>query len=462
MSPLTRTVGPVLAGVIGAILTLRVLGPIKDPDTFWHIATGDHLRQTWEFVLADPFGSATEKQWILNQWLPELAMSWAAQVFGLPGVAWLLCLAMAGLFAALWVACRRRSSALVSALVVVVAFVAMSGSISPRPQVVTFALTVLTVDAWLRTADDLRVRWWLVPLTWVWACSHGMWFVGPVVGLAVLLGMLLERRVASRDLGRMLPVPLLSVVVAALTPVGPVLLTSPFQVSQVTAYITEWQPSSTSDPAFLATAALLLLVVIDGARHVVDRRWPVVLLAALAAVFAVTYGRTIAVAAAVLAPLAAAALSRLAGQPREGETRRETVTATVLVGLALALAALLAPAEATTPARGANGLDPQLAALPAGTVMCNDWSDGGWIIWRHPNLRVTMDPRAELYSERHIADYLTFFGARPGWQNYVEQTGCTHALLTSDAAAVEALRAQAGWTQEAAAGGYVLLRKPGA
>ena len=58
------------------------------------------------------------------------------------------------------------------------------GQPDPRPQLVSIALAAVVTAAWLCSARDLRARWWLVPVTWVWACSHGLWFVGPLVGLA--------------------------------------------------------------------------------------------------------------------------------------------------------------------------------------------------------------------------------------------------------------------------------------
>ena len=51
-----------------------------------------------------------------------------------------------------------------------------------RPQVLSYLLIALTVGAWLRTWDDGRLRWWLVPVTWLWAMLHGMWPIGIGLG----------------------------------------------------------------------------------------------------------------------------------------------------------------------------------------------------------------------------------------------------------------------------------------
>ena len=447
----------VMPGLIISFLALRVIEPIKDPDAYWHIASGDHLRQTWDFVLDDPFGASAEKPWILNQWLPQLAMSFADQVAGLAGVVWLTVLGTLGVLAALYVSCRRRSSPLVATLVVAVAFLATSGSIAPRPQLVTFALTAITTDAWLRTAEDRKPRWWLIPMTWVWACSHGMWFMGIAVGLATIAGLLVARRVAPREAARLGVIPVGSLAAAALTPVGPVLLWSPFQVSGVTAYITEWQPPSPTSPTLLAALGLILLVVVDAVRNAEGRVVHVLLLTALALVLAVTYIRTAGVAAAIVAPLSAAAVMRLLRLPRANVSGLEKRVTLGLGLAALVLAAVIAPAAASKPGLGANDLDAKIAALPDGTVICNDWMDGGWLIWKHPHVRVTMDSRVEIYSVEHIRSYSAFLSARPGWDSYVSDNACSAALLRTDTAAADALAAHRGWDVVAAQGGYVLL-----
>ena len=461
-----RAIGdqPAFAGLHGllpafvlALYVLRPLGPVKDPDAFWHVVAGENLLNTGQFVLDDPFGAATEKVWILNQWLPEVLMNWAHTAYGLPGVAWLLCLGSLLVGLAVYAACRRRASALVSALVLAVTFVALSGSLSPRPQLVTFALAAVTTSTWLLTREDGRARWWLVPLTWLWACSHGMWFIGPVLGGIVVVGMFLERRVSFREAARLAVVPVLSVGVAALTPVGPRLFTSPFQVSGVTGMIREWQAPGLTDPGLLAALLLVAVVVVD---QVVRGRgeWTVALLAVLALVLAVTWSRTTGLAAVVLAPLAALALQRLTRQKSSAVPRRERIAVLISSGLSLVLAAVLAPVAALSPGIGPNGLDAALDRLPAGAVVCNDQVDGGWLMLRHPGLRPTMDTRVELYSVERIRQYLSFVAGEPGWRAYTSRVGCTYALMPTDAAVVRVMRGTGSWSLMAEVGGYVLLK----
>jgi hypothetical protein len=159
--------------------------------------------------------------------------------------------------------------------------------------------------------------------------------------------------------------------------------------------------------------------------------------------------------------LAAEAIQRSTRQLAEPVAARERGAVNVAGVLSLVLAAIAAPAIAASPAIGPNDLDSDLAALPAGTVVCNDQSDGGWLMLRHPGLRPTMDTRVELYSIDHIQGYLGFMAAGPGWESYPERMGCAYAVLHSEAAVVPQMRVTGDWAVVQQSPGYVLLRSSG-
>jgi hypothetical protein len=39
-------------------------------------------------------------------------------------------------------------------------------------------------------------------------------------------------------------------------------------------------------------------------------------------------------------------------------------------------------------------------------------------VFRHPDLKPTMDTRVEVYTVERIQEYLAFIAASPGWQSY--------------------------------------------
>ncbi|MGO4603342.1 hypothetical protein [Terrabacter sp. 2YAF2] len=451
-----------LPGLVVLVAVVQLARPVSDPDTFWHVAAGDRLRETWTFNGPDPWSTMSTQPWRLHEWLPELLMSFMQQVLGLPGVAWLLPLGGAAIGLTLWRATRPRASLLASAAVTSVALVAMSQSLSLRPQLLSFAFAVAFTAAWLRSDVDGRPRWWLIPVTWLWACAHGMWFFGVVIGVVAMLGMALERSVSRRELLRLALVPLGSLVVAAVTPTGPALLLSPFAVNETTQYIEEWMPPSMRQPGFLAFLVLASTVVLVWARARHRPRWTAILLTGLAIGLALLYSRTVAVGAAVIAPVAAATIQALLPPDREPMSRREVSLTLGLTTLGLVIAALILPTKAAVPTWGANDLDARLAALPRDTVVCNDYGVGGWLIWRHPNVRPTIDGRVEVYATGHVKDHIDFERAAPGWQAYLQRTRCTYALLTKDQPVVEAMVQQAHWTVAARGSTYVLLRSSAA
>lgn len=441
-----------------AALVAAAVRPLSDPDSFWHIAAGDLLRRSFDLNRPDPFSSATSRPWILEQWLPETLFSYLRQWGGLGAVAWIVPATYAVFLCLMWWFCRSRSSPRMALVLTLVAAIAAAPSFSPRPQVFSIIFIVVTVDAWLRTSLDGRSRWWLIPVTWIWACCHGFWFYGPLLGAMFLAGLVLDRAVSRQQIRKLVMVPVASFGAALLTPLGPGILLAPLHVRGVTRFITEWAPPPANALYFVAVLVLATLALTGMARTVFT--WQHLLPAVAALGPALMYARSAAVAGAILAPLVAAIWTGGRRPIRSGPTageRRAVVGATTVVAC---LGAVVSMSFFAAPQVSATALDRQLAALPAGTVMCNDNLLGGWLILEHPNVRVTMDGRAELYSVGHIQSYLRFLAAQPGWDSYVNDTHCRYALVGDQTAVSEALVSQTHWATVANAGGYVLLKAP--
>lgn len=173
-SLLTRAVPVGLVLLMLAGVTRHALTPLTDPDVWWHLRMGDELRTGWQFSQAQPWTPFATAPWVRTQWLPEGVQSAMNSAFGLPGLAWLFGVSLMAIVTILYLVCRRQAGPLAAAVATAVGFIGMSASLSPRPQLVSFAFVLVFVDAWLQTAKDLKPRWWLIALTWIWACSHGM------------------------------------------------------------------------------------------------------------------------------------------------------------------------------------------------------------------------------------------------------------------------------------------------
>lgn len=448
----------VLPGLLLLGLGLRTLGPVHDPDTWWHLRSGEELARSWTFVGPDPWGTFATREWIRHQWLMDLVFGRAEALGGLPAVAWLLPAMAVASGAAVVAVCRTRASVLVTCVVAALVVLAMSASLSLRPQVVSFGFAAVVAGAYLASVDDLRPRWWLVPLTWVWASCHGLWIVGPAAGIAVAAGLALDRT-TRRAATWIAAVALASIAAAALTPVGPRLLWAPFQVRDVTPYLEEWQPSSWSDPAFVAGFLLVVgTAAIWWSRHRRPSAARIVLLL-LALALVVLSRRTVGVGACVAAPLIAEALQSVLPLVRERIGRFEVVLTTGLAGAALALTALLAPMVAAAPREVPEALSPDLRALPARTVVCNSYDAGSWLLWRFPALRPVIDGRTELYTPQQIEAYLAFTAGAESWRRYADEHECRVALVRAGAP-VSAALGSGGWILVGSTSAWMLWERP--
>ena len=364
------------------------------------------------------------------------------------------------LSAILW--CTRRVADTVPALITALAaLVGTGGSLAERPQLVSFVLLAVWVGASWRTAEDLRPRWWLIPLTWVWASSHGLWPVGIAVGGLVILGLAADRRLDRHAALRLMLVPALSLVAAALTPVGPRLLLSAFSVSAAAGpFVQEWQPTSVRYPFALITLAMIAVVVLTWVRSTdVPPTWQIAL-AALAFVATLIMYRTVAIGAVIAAPLFASVLQQQRARPPRTVARRTVFTWLGLVLAAGLVAMPVAGVVAEKPFGVPDGLRPQLASLPAKTVVLDQFAISGWLLWAEPQLIPVADLRSEVYSSEYLTAYRNNESVGPGWQTFVTRTGATVALLSKDSALADALGQQLHWRVIGRDNGYVLMQAP--
>jgi hypothetical protein len=392
----------------------------------------------------------------MHQWLPELAMAGADRLGGLPALVWLSQAAITAVAVGLYLLCRGRGGRLAAAVAAALATLGAAGSLSPRPQVVGLVFLAIVVSAWLKTSRDLVPRWWLVPLSWIWACSHGTWTLGVLLGAVVTLTTVLDRRPTRAQVGRLCAIPALSLAAALATPVGPRLLDSVFAVNAVSPYIEEWRRPSLTNVSTIAVLVLAAMAVAGRLRSRETLDWTGSVLLVFGLVWALWHERTVSVGAVVIAPLAASALDVLMRKPRDRVDGPERWALAGATTVALLVAGLLAIQGPSRPAGVPDAFDGQLDRLPAGAVVFNDESLGGWLMYVHPDLEHTFDTRIELYGPQAIEKHLGMMNAAPGWTETFEQLHPRAALVKETARVVGALE-QRGWTISGRDAGYVLL-----
>ena len=169
-----------LALVCGALawVARRAAAPISDADDWWHLRLGNDLIAQRSLSAPDHWSVFATLPWVPTEPLPEIVSAYIERWFGLPGLAVLFCAAGLAVVVTIYVTNRVEAAVLPAAVATVFTVLASVGSMTSRPQLVSFVLLPIVLGAWLRTERDLRPRWWLVPLLWFWSLCHGFWLFG--------------------------------------------------------------------------------------------------------------------------------------------------------------------------------------------------------------------------------------------------------------------------------------------
>jgi hypothetical protein len=454
--------------VFGALawIAQKSASPISDPDDWWHLRLGNDLIHQRSLAPPSHWSSFATASWVPTEPLPEVVSAYVDRWLGLPGLAWLLGLTAMLVAVTVQLTNRREAAVLPASVATVFAVLAGSGSLTSRPQLVSFVLLPIVLAAWLQTERDLKPRWWLIPLTWFWSLCHGFWFFGVGYGFLFVVGIALSRRASPAQLARLGAVAVGSFVVVALNPVGLGVLEAPFAVHSFEKYVTEWQRTQLLLPGPLGALTMIVGTALIWAftrRGVTVARVLMLLSAAFLLWYAV---RLVIVAGLVSAPLFAGALDTLIAQtskdhqPRERVSRREVGLLGGWVAASLVVLALVVPHTAEQPSDVPLALDSQLDRLPSGTPVFNAYELGGWLVWRHPDLEQYIDGLITPYTPQHAEDFHTAESQTTGWYDVVQRSRAPVALVSSDSALAHGLEHK-GWSSTGKDAGYVLLVKPG-
>lgn len=458
----SRLLGWAALGLVAATLIRVVhvgMDPITNADTWFHLRTGQELGDPWEWGSVQHWSSFATADWVPTQALSDQAMWFVESAGGLDAVALVYAASLAVLVIVLFVVCRAHGSRLAASFATATAVLAASSSLSPRPQVLSLILLPVVVHLWLRSTEDLRPRWQLVPLTWLWALLHGFWIFGVAIGVLCTAAVLVGGRATRRQALNLMAVSLASGLVVLMTPIGPRLALAALTVNDRTQFITEWQRTSFSTADPWPAVAMVLLA---GALLVATRRLTTAsgLLLAMA-MFLIAYAtRTVDVGAVIAAPILTGALSAIVTSDAHADRRRERIFLGTVAVISLATVAIMAGPRVDRPGSNfPNDLDPALDALPRGTTVFDSTALGGWLAWRHPDLNVVIDGLFDAYPVHHIRDVRDASLGRPGWEQFMDRTS-SNAALIDEGGALESLLRSAGWAEVGQDAGYVLLVRP--
>jgi hypothetical protein len=426
------------------------MAPLADPDVWWHLRTGQWILDNQRLPTEDPWSlTATGRQWVAHSWLAEVVMALLNNALGLKGVILFRAAGVTALLGVLAVQAFRRTTPGRALLVTTLAVLATRGGWGERPQLLSFLLLLVTAQLVRSALSGRRSIWWAVPLIYLWANVHGLWFLGPVLVAMGALGAAEHAGAGKRWLAArpFLTCSAVATLAAGLTPNGPVLLLQPLRVSGYAQFVSEWGPVDIHTVWGLGFFGMVVAFVLAYGR----RTGPVsrydLASVGLAIGLGLLYTRTVAPAAVLLTPLLAQALAAdHPGKPRSfprGFTRICVATLLVL-GLGAGGVVLTQQPE-FPPAAPVAATKALVAAADGEPRVLNEYAIGGWLLLFAPTARPAIDGRAEIYPASFVADYIGALKMSGDWQATIIPLRANVALLYHDTPLVNGLRDQLGW-----------------
>ena len=185
-----------VSSLADAVLVVFFLGltfllgvfPLNDTDFWWHLRTGDLIRQTGRWPRTDwyTFGAAGHP-WIDLHWGFQVGLSWLYSLGGVDATNLAKCVVTTAAVAIL-LSSRRSSWPLwVMTLAWLPALLLLGGRMYVRPE--TMTLLYLAIDLAILFRIDLRPRLaWGLPIVQVfWVNTQGLFVLGPIViGMALV------------------------------------------------------------------------------------------------------------------------------------------------------------------------------------------------------------------------------------------------------------------------------------
>ncbi len=195
-----RVIDACLIALFLALTFLLGIFPLKDADYYWHLRTGDLIRQTGQVPRVD-FYTFTRQgtPWIDLHWIFQVGISWVREHGGVPALtlakAVITCLAVFLLITA-----RRRSWPIWTMILAwLPALLVLSGRMYVRPE----TLSLLYLSIYLAVVcrwDRFPVLAWVLPLVQLaWVNTHGLFVLGPVVLVFALVDAALRRGALAPD-----------------------------------------------------------------------------------------------------------------------------------------------------------------------------------------------------------------------------------------------------------------------
>ena len=463
---------------------------LGDCDTGWHVRTGEWIMSHGSVPHQDMFSyTKTGQTWFAWEWLWDVVFAWLHQHWGLAAVVVGSALVIALVASLLFrLANRKGGNPLVAMALTFLAVASSSIHFLARPHLFTLLFTVAfyTILERAREKGNMRLLWWLPPMTVLWTNMHGGWFIGVVLlglyGIGEVISGFFDEQPGAWLAGikRMLPYFGISMLCLAGSLIGPytyhlhVHIWDYLMDSFQREHIQEMLPINFQNPA--ARYLEVLLLVGGGAClwHLRKKRFTEVLLFVFFGHLGLIASRNIPLFGIVAAPVLALAVTEwfrlledapvaawvrgLVGGLRgmgesinemEGQWRTHLVSAGALAVITAILYAPAPPpnfrAKFDSKEFPTKALAKLRATDPQSRIFTYDqWGD--FLIYNlYPQRRVFIDGRSDFYGQPFEQKYLDIVTVKYNWQQHLNEYGVDTVLLPTDAALAGALKESSRW-----------------
>jgi hypothetical protein len=428
-----------ILAVLYLLPAIWILQPVViDPDIWWHLQTGKSIVEHGTLPTTDPFSAYGEgKPWVAYSWLFEIGMYGLVQLCGERGIVfytligvWLTMLILHRIIGS-----RYSDFVLVTGLLAV-CIVALSKMFTPRPWLLTILFFAITLEVILSLREGKQSRWfWLLPAVYtLWANVHIQFIYGlGLLGLACV-APLIDRYIkpstvsqgtmvwGSLQWRRLIALTGLCTLATLITPYHVHLYSIAVQLSGQTGMWEYAQEMQAPDFRTPADWALLLLFALALWRLGWRRSWSSfeILLLLVAGAFAFRGARDawfLVIATIVVLP------------SRDVDARKNPFAvfsrsgfAAVIIGVIIGVVSIAEFRGFSSeriqentgklyPIKAASFVEQQGYTGP----LYNHFDWGGYLIWRLPHLKVSMDGRANVYGDERIKQALATWSGRPHW-----------------------------------------------
>ncbi len=450
--------------------------PIRDPDFWWHLRSGQLILQNGGLLHTDPFTyTVSSHVWTMHEWLTEVLFAelyrWgglAAVVLVLSVVSWL------GVLCILGRARLDRPGPFALGIGMVLAVIAGYPIWGPRAQMITFAfacLTLLLAERHLREGGRLALL--LLPIFLVWGNLHSGFLIGlgfiTVIVVAETVAHLLhiEGRAPAAHVRSLALILLGSLLVCAINLNGPSIILYPFGTLGSAAQqslILEWHSPDFHDWSVRTFGIMLLSLVafIVANRSIRLRDAALVLVTVVLALQSVRHiALFVAAATPVWITQADMLLARLRRRPRRQQklppVAMRVVSWVVLCGAVLGVyvGSRLLPSMHTREDSVFYAQDfpvcaaRWLAADPLPLKVFNQYGEGGYLAYKlsaHGD-RVYIFGDAALMGDELLYNYGDVESVTPRWDSIVRAAGTDIVLFDSNAPLSNVMIHASDWVQ---------------